>query len=349
MMLPRFSRPPSDPYEAAAWWSARRRLRLVGPRDEEAFADWLADPINSLAWYETDGPVDAAGEIAAHPGLRAMRESALAMGPAQRAPEWRRAGWGLMAASLALGFFAIGPLDVLGIGDAPPQAANSIERHATRIGERRVIRLADGSSVSLNTSSVLEVAYRQDRRDVHLLAGQALFRVAKDKNRPFVVAAGGQRITAVGTQFDVRVGDQGAVTVLLVEGKVKVVSSQREGLARIIPAIATETLEPGEKLSAPAGGEIRISVADIDRGTSWTRGQIIFRDDRLVDAVEELNRYSPNRLVVTDLRVADLRVSGVFAADKNDNFVAAITEFYPIEAKRTRSGAILLSWRGDAS
>jgi transmembrane sensor len=96
--------------------------------------------------------------------------------------------------------------------------------YSTDIGERRSITLADGSTVDLNARSKLRVEFSQNERRVELLDGQALFQVAKDKNRPFIVASGEATVRAVGTQFDVYRKDSGT-TVTVLEGRVAVYST----------------------------------------------------------------------------------------------------------------------------
>src|ERR1700690_3318238 len=96
--------------------------------------------------------------------------------------------------------------------------------YSTDIGERRSITLADGSTVDLNARSKLRVEFSKHERRVELLDGQALFQVAKDKNRPFIVASGEATVRAVGTQFDVYRKDSGT-TVTVLEGRVAVYST----------------------------------------------------------------------------------------------------------------------------
>jgi transmembrane sensor len=96
--------------------------------------------------------------------------------------------------------------------------------YSTDIGERRSITLADGSTVDLNARSKLRVEFSKNERRVELLDGQALFQVAKDKNRPFIVASGEATVRAVGTQFDVYRKDSGT-TVTVLEGRVAVYST----------------------------------------------------------------------------------------------------------------------------
>ncbi len=93
-----------------------------------------------------------------------------------------------------------------------------------RIGEQRSIALADGSTLELNSRSKVRVRYSEHERALELLEGQALFRVAKDTSRPFIVSCDGTRVRAVGTQFDVN-KKRGGTVVTVVEGQVSVVSS----------------------------------------------------------------------------------------------------------------------------
>ncbi|MGH1557316.1 FecR family protein [Caulobacter segnis] len=164
--------------------------------------------------------------------------------------------------------------------------------------------------MTLNTASLIEVAYDDRQRLVRLVKGQALFEVAKHQARPFVVAAGDRRITATGTAFDVRL-DRDQVKVLLIEGRVVVAAATGAGPTNLLPT-DRQVLEPGEALVAGPSRAVSIAAADIERDTAWNRGQLVFRDERLADAVAEMNRYAPETLVIEDARIADLRISGVF-------------------------------------
>jgi transmembrane sensor len=230
---------------------------------------------------------------------------------------------------------------------APSEIANAAptQRFATGVGERRDVTLPDGSRVTLNTASLLEVRYTSNRRDVRLLQGQALFRVAHNPDRPFVVLAGNRQITATGTAFDVRIRPSGEVQVLLVEGHVRVEPANRQGLARLIPSLAETDLDPGEQLVTKREGAPMVAPADVDRETAWNRGVIIFRDDSVGDALREVNRYSAVQLVAEDPRVAGLRISGIFPTARREDFVAALETLYPVIAERETAGTIQLRWQ----
>ena len=95
--------------------------------------------------------------------------------------------------------------------------------YSTAIGEQRSLRLDDGSTIDLNSQSKVRVRFSEHRRAIELLEGQALFRVAKDKSRPFVVATDNTHVRAVGTEFDVYRKTSGTVVTVL-EGRVAVLS-----------------------------------------------------------------------------------------------------------------------------
>ena len=113
--------------------------------------------------------------------------------------------------------------------------------YATEIGERRSITLADGSTVNLNARSRLRVEFAKKERRVELLEGQALFQVAKDKNRPFIVSSGDATVRAVGTQFDVYRRTNGT-TVTVLEGRVAVYSTAHVEPASPAPASAPSSI-----------------------------------------------------------------------------------------------------------
>lgn len=330
-------------------WFARRRLGLVKGKEQAEFEAWLADGQNEAAYRDLEEMSDDLGAVAATAEVRQMRAAALALAPARRPPA--RTVWPI-AASLLIALAAAGAWTLTTIGEGEPMAptgaeavqAPAVKRYVTKVGERLNVRLEDGSLVTLNTNSVMEVAFTPRRRDVRLLQGQGMFQVAKNAERPFVVAAGDRRVTAVGTAFDVRI-DAGKVRVVLAQGHVVVDPIRPDGLARVLPALERVDLRPGEQLSKDVAGPATVSVADVDRALSWREGQVVFRDDDLAAAIKEMNRYSSTQILIEDPGVADLKISGVFGVSRPENFIAAVTAFYPLEARRRSEGAIVLAWR----
>jgi transmembrane sensor len=211
--------------------------------------------------------------------------------------------------------------------------------YVTGVGERLVINLKDGSQVTLNTDSAVEVAFSAAERGVRLLRGQALFEVAKDPARPFVVTANDRRLVAVGTAFDVRL-DGTRMQVTMVEGTVRVERAARARDNRetieTAPNIASSpsriaTIRAGEQLTVDDLQLDRIRTADPERTISWQRGQLLFDDTRLADAIAEMNRYSERQLELGDASLADLRISGAFSTSRPTVFVEAITMYFPID------------------
>lgn len=340
-------------HEAAARWLGRRQLGLMTARDQVAFERWLADPANAAAYDEAEASIDAFSAVAASPEVRKMRDAALSSSPATaRATVFWRIAAVAAIALLGAGLWSVSPRPLLtappayGVADgAAPSAAKPFSRrYATAVGERSKYTLDDGSIISLNTNTVLEVAYSREERNVRLLQGQALFEVAKNRNRPFVVLAGDRRVTAVGTAFDVRV-DDGGVRVVLAEGRVTVDPLRHKGMARLVPNLDRQELQAGEQLIANEYRPVVIAAADVDRLTSWERGQLIFRDDPLSEVVKEMNRYSQTQILIEDPRIGDLKISGVFNVSRPENFLAAVTAFYPLQELPRSKGAVVLDWR----
>jgi transmembrane sensor len=232
------------------------------------------------------------------------------------------------------------------IGAVAAQFAPSLPRNAalyrTAVGERSTVVLPDGSVATLNTDSVLKVAYSGAERGVRLLKGQALFEVAKNARIPFQVYAADRRITAVGTVFDVRLQGE-EVKVALVEGIVKVAPLERPGPAAPAPQV---TMTAGEVLDAPPSAAMTVRTADIARAVSWKDGVAVFDDQPLAEAVAEMNRYTARPVVLADPAIGSLRVSGVFRTGDPDRFAAAMTEVFPLRAERRFDGSTELRRAG---
>jgi transmembrane sensor len=213
-------------------------------------------------------------------------------------------------------------------------------QYVTATGERLVVNLEDGTQVTLDTETALTVGFSHNARRVRLARGQALFEVAKDPTRPFIVEVQRRRLVAVGTAFDVRL-DGERVKVTMIEGTVRVEPAG----SRIPNAAGVATITAGEQLVGDNRNPDSIHPADADRQTSWRHGQIIFENTRLADAITELNRYSRLKLQLADPALADLRLSGAFSTGHPQLFVEALTTYFPIEALRSDERLLLLKVR----
>ena len=341
----------SNPESGAAHWDARLRSPDCTEAEHAAFAEWRdADPANRAAFERLQSILDQLREARHRPELRSIRDFAL--GQAQPRRSWvlgraaaivaltcgiGLAGYGIERLTSGITFFSNGET-------AGPQT------FATAVGERSTVPLDDGSTVSLNTQSRITVEFDEFHRRVTLLAGQALFEVAKDPRRPFVVYAGNQRITATGTAFDVRL-DADQVRVTLVEGRVAVDATTQNlkpsaRSASSARASARTELEPGEQLVVSAGAvEPEVRHANVEHVTSWREGRVVFEDAPLSEAVAEINRYSTTQVLLTDAAMGNLRVNGLFRTGQVSSFVNALQEYFPIEARPAAEEKILLEWR----
>ena len=192
----------------------------------------------------------------------------------------------------------------------------------TGIGEQRSITMEDGSIVELNARSKVRIAFDERQRNVELLEGQALFRVAKDHNRPFVVHAGTTSVRAVGTQFDVNRRSQ-VTTVTVLEGRVAVLSAT--------PAadILTKQTERGGEIFLVSGEQMTATPVDarkaerpnIAAATAWTQHLLVFDGTSLSDVLEEFSRHTTRRIVVDSPELAALKISGQYTSTNPDSLL----------------------------
>lgn len=303
--------------EAAAWI-----VRLHGPHRspelEAGFRAWLDADAENGRQFERVTEVWEAGSTlstAGVPRTAQWREEA----PPRR---WALAAMVLLA--LALGAWGI---DYFWLNPS----------YATRLGEQRLVRLDDGTRITMNSSTRIHLAYRDDERRVRLDRGEAYFEVARDPARPFVVVAGDHRVTALGTAFVVR-HENGGTAVTLVEGKVAVFDGD-EAVTPHEPAQTTPpagadkriVLSPGQRLTFVGGATPRLDEPRIDAVTAWRRGEVMLDNTTLADAVAEMNRYDERLLVIDDPGAAALRVSGIYHAGDSAGFARTVAALYGLQ------------------
>lgn len=200
--------------------------------------------------------------------------------------------------------------------------------YSTDIGEQRSITLVDGSRVELNARSQLRVHFTDHTREIELLEGQALFQVAKDTARPFIVRSANTQVRAVGTQFDVYRRPTGT-TVTVVEGRVAVLPSPEASRPNTQPDKSSSGLGPqGSVLLLTAGEQVTVSaiataatiespiprLANITAATAWTQNRLIFESATLVEVADEFNRYNERRLVIESPELHDFHITGTFSS-----------------------------------
>ena len=295
--------------EASAWIA-----KLHGPdRSPELEADfrrWLqSSPQHARAFeritdvWESLGAVDVGG----------LPRVAAGKGPEEGRGWHRPLGWAAAACAVA----AIAVLAVVSRSGG----------YATAVGEQRIVNLPDGSRLSLNAVTRVEVSYDDARRVIRLARGEIFCEVAKDAARPLVVFAGDRIVTALGTSFVVR-HEREETSVTLVQGSVAVASANPE--ARPLPT----KLEPGQRLILQRNQPQRLDTPPPESATAWRRGEVILDRTSLEDAVREMNRYDRAALVLDDAAVAKLPISGIYRTGNNQDFAGAVAVVYGLEVRR---------------
>jgi transmembrane sensor len=340
--------------QAAAAWIARRD---TAEWDAPAFEAWLRESVSHrVAFYRLNAAWQEAGRLRV---LRAAGDpETLVYGPAmspdsddsgvQSAPESsparadrpRRSAFALAA---GLAFLMLGAVAVWKIERSAP------DRFTTVVGGLEAVPLADGSRVTLNTDSALQVALKARERVVNLERGEAYFEVAKEKARPFIVNVGNKRVIAVGTQFSVR-RDGDSVQVIVTEGTVRMeelgapgstqspVAWSSAGPSGVIPSAggsAGGVLLPAGSIARAHADALLVQKegsADIEKRLSWRTGQLIFRDTPLSEAVAEFNRYNERKFVIQDPSIGALQLGGIFRATNIDPFIELLKQGFPVRA-----------------
>jgi len=294
---------------------------------------WDADSLIAQARKDRDNVValGATDAVPKHEG-RVPLPQAVASAEPRRSSSPRR--YFAVAASVA----------VLGIGGSWVWLAYSSPEYATTVGEQRSIELADGSTVSMNSKSRIRVRYSKGERAIDLLEGQALFHVAKDQTRPFMVSADGTRVRAVGTQFDVYEKHKGT-TVTVLEGQVAVLAPsasvsaagsnvpQRADAAPLVAIL----LSTGEQLTVTPKVAQKSDHPNIAAATAWTQRQIIFESATLSEVAEEFNRYNQRQLVIEDPQLYNFHISGMFSSTDPDSLIRFLRERPDVRVTETDS------------
>jgi len=287
---------------AAAAWAARADRGPLSAEDQKALEAWAAEDPRRAGAYARALAVSAHADRAQALG----EDFAPALHPVAVAAGRRR----LLASGGALAAAAV-------VGVAGYETLSFKGRVVTRKGDIRRAPLDDGSAVTLNTDTVIRSSFNGQIRRVELVRGEALFDVAKDAARPFVVVAGTVRVRAVGTSFTVRSHGDGQVDVLVREGVVDVWRGEGGASLRLVAQTATKVDRAGPLKAIP------VAASAVDSATAWRQGQIDLDGLTLGEAAAEFARYSDRRILVDDPAVARLKMTGLFSASDPDGFARA--------------------------
>ncbi|MGF0238454.1 FecR domain-containing protein [Rhodococcus sp. IEGM1300] len=291
----------------AAQWYARLHSGVATDADHAAWNAWLvADPAHRHAWQR----MTAVGEqMASVPGALASP----ALRGAQRSRRQVLRSVVVLASAGSLG----------GLGWRSETRQNLFADVRTAVGERREVRLADGSTLLLNTDTSVNLRFDGKQRVLELLWGEILVTTAVDPlQRPFKVMTRHGEVLALGTRFIVRSQNHGGEVAVL-EKAVQVTSSGSGSQVR---------LEAGQRVdfNAHSSGPLRRNDASVG---AWQQGSIIAIDRPLAELLADLSRYRSG-VLRCDPRIANLKISGAFPVDDTDLALAALESGFSLRISR---------------
>ena len=282
--------------DQAAEWATRIDGGAIDPNADAGLRRWLEeDPRRQGALLRAEAALSFVDRGRALAGVIPKPEPR---------PIWIRRKMLLTGTAIAAGIVGIAVL-------------TGSQRYGTEIGEIKQVPLSDGSVVAINTQSAIEVAMHQHTREITLTRGEAWFKVAHDKGRPFMVYVGRVRIRAVGTAFSVRRRDEGA-EIQVTEGEIETWTVGEENRSvRVAAGSKACVAEYEQPKPVPAS-------ADIERSLSWREGRIVLEGETLDEAVAQFNRYNTRKLVISDPGLAAEKLVGQFRATEPQTFAGAV-------------------------
>jgi transmembrane sensor len=332
----------SVPEQASHWWELLHS-GSASTTDHQEFGEWVArSPERVEAYLETARLIRAlksrqlrwpltSAEVLIREA-KASPQDALPFSPGHSAhPQESRLGGRDYRTYFALGFAAA---LLVGIGSAW-FVLERPRQFKTEIGEQRSVLLEDGSRVTLNTASKIEVDLRKGRRMVRLVEGEAYFDLTHDAMRPFKVRVGNAVLSDVGTVFNVDMRPT-RTTVTVVEGRVAVDSAAQGPLVLAASdCIVITASGPG----TPQRG-INVTAA-----IAWTQRELIFEHRPLSDVAGEFNRYNRDRIEIDGVELQRQEVTGVFQAKDPASFISFLSTIPGVEIRQGRDGTHIVTSR----
>jgi transmembrane sensor len=278
------------PTSAAQWFAVRRGRD--DERNEQAFRQWLAqDPANAEEYALCDIAWAVSGDAARQPVIQPARTRGRALR--------------LTAAAGVAAFFA-----GLSVWFWPAPWTD----WSTTAGEQRTLVLEDGSRVTLNTRTHIEVRLARRHRDVRLLDGEAYFEVAKDPSRPFIVQTAVGSARAVGTQFNVYL-TRSHLAVTTAEGRVLVNGTTGSGV--LVDAGNQALLDQGASSTS-------VAAVNVSSALSWRAQRLEVDDMPLARVLQEFSRYTSLPVRAGSEAIGALRVSAVLRTGDLDALRATL-------------------------
>lgn len=311
---------------AAEWLQRQRYWKNWSAGDQAALDAWLeASPNNAVAYWRLAGGLDRAERLAALRSRQSRAASGFLAALRPALPKLVAA----FATAAVIGGGAFVLLEGPQYSDAGPQI------YSTGLGGHQIITLMDGSQVELNTDTTLRADITPHRRFVILESGEAFFQIVHDGKRPFVVEAGGQHITDLGTQFLAR-RETNRLEVDVMEGKARVDTTGSHARSAV--------LLPGDRAIATAT-ELSVtkrSPKKLQEQLGWRRGVIVFDNATLADAAAELNRYNQQKVVIVGAGTGQITFNATLPVNNVGLFVRSAQALFNLQVE-IRGNEIVIS------
>ncbi len=336
MPRPEMNAQPPDLMEEAVDWLVKLRGGNLSEAQTHAFAEWLSqDSEHAAAFAKAE---DFLGEMVAavklprpvdvepKPNAEKPSQQPLAFQPRKTVKPWLAIPLAMAAAWL----IAVGLV-------LPSQSSlwdNLLSDYHTQPGEIRDIQLADGSRLLLNTNTAVSVAYQPTQRLITLHHGEVRFTVAKDGQRPFEVKADALRVRALGTVFDVYRKEADAIKVTVQEHAVSIrlqTTSTQTNAGHSIQV----NIQAGQQLFYQGDGTLpQPEAVNLAQSSAWQQYRLFINDRPLGELVEELDRYRMGRIYLSDAKLKNLRVTGVFPLDNPEEVIASVRKVLGLQETR---------------
>jgi transmembrane sensor len=344
-----------------AEWVARVHGGRLRRKERRALSEWLsASQDNARDYLRAETVWRLSGSLQSDPrvqeALRGLRNPSHTSETRSGRDDGRTKGWRIGV--------AVGATAVAGATAAVWLWSTQMPvGYETALGEQRMVRLQDGSTIALNTDTQLRVKYGERERSILLDRGEALFQVNKDPRRPFIVRAGKGYARAIGTRFNVMIDRREAVTIAVLEGRVEV-AAQTGAVGAAITTVSGDADTQNRSSLAPAGGSARVLLdagqsasyekgsvqlkaadpqrASRERIAAWREGKLRFDAWPLARALEEHNRYAVKPIRFDDPALNDVRISGVFRIGDTAALLDALSRLIDVQVREDHDALVLV-------
>jgi transmembrane sensor len=332
-----------DLMEQAVEWLVRLRGGNLSEAQTHAFAEWLLqDAAHAAAFAKAEdflGEMTAAvklprpADVELKPNAERLNQQPQSFKPRKTVKHW-------LAIPLAMA-----AVWLIAVGLVMPSQSNLLYNlfsdYHTLPGEIRDIQLADGSRLLLNTNTAISVDYQPTQRLITLHHGEVRFTVAKDAQRPFEVKADSLIVQALGTVFNVYRKTPYSIKVTVQEHAVA---------ARIQKEISTQKPDHSSQVRVQAGQQLvyqgdntlpQPTATNLTQASAWQQRRLYINDRPLGELVEELDRYRIGRIYLSDAKLKNLRVTGVFPLDNPDEVIVSVRKVLRLQETRLGSWLVL--------